>query len=280
MADSGKTVKHFVVVRFFPYQSIDYPYNVLNPDFLAKQAALVKSNIIKSLENQTNKNFELIFYVHSYLLSDKRYKPILATLKDSETWQIRFFKKGDIIPVFKEAFDNYDYVIHTRMDFDDFVYKDAVADTQNKINECADILSYGYCKGYRYRSLEENLYHYLYLSNGTGHPSVFQSLIMKSSFAKDLPFVSSYSFAHHKVKPKLKNFLEKNNIEFSENMFLQNVSDNAYIYFRHEFANEIIAKKRKMTDNLKRSNSVLVEDMTKEQLEEEFGFNYEVKSLK
>ena len=278
MADSDKTVKHFVVVRFFPHQGIDYPYNVLNPDFLSKQAALAKSNIIKSLENQTNKNFELIFHVHPRVFSDRRYRRVLATLKSSETLPIKFVKKGETPLLVKEAFENYDYVIQTRMDLDDFVYKDAVADTQNKINECENLLSYGYCNGYMY--FKNNLYTYLYLSNGAGHHSVFQSLIMKSSFAKDLPFIGAYSFPHHNVKFRLKRFLERNNINFAEDMFRQNVSDNAYIYFRHENANEIAARKKSMVNTLRKRHSTLVSYVTKEQLEEEFGFDYEVKSLK
>ena len=278
MAD--KTIKHFVVVRFFPKQNANYPYSIFDVDFLSKQLVLAK-NILKSLENQTNINFELFFSLNKKHFSDKKYAFIFSTLRDTTTLPITFvaWRSGKIKSLVQDAYNNYDFVIQSRMDFDDFIYKDAVEDTQNKIAECENVLSYGYCKGYMY--FNGDLYSRLALFNEIGHIGIFQSLIMKSSFAKNLPFASAYLGGHHKIKLALKSFLEKNGVEFSENMFQQNTSTNAYIYYRHEFSTDVLAAKRDVVKLIEKRNLAIVEDVTKKQLEEEFGFaGYELNSIK
>ena len=59
----SETLKHFIFVRFFPFQDPKFPHNVLDLNFLSTQLPLVQ-NIFRSLENQTNKNFDLLFIMH------------------------------------------------------------------------------------------------------------------------------------------------------------------------------------------------------------------------
>ncbi len=91
--------------------------------------------------------------------------------------------------------------------------------------------------------------------------------------------VNSVHFNHTKVKPAIKNFLEKNHMPFEENMFQQNTTTDAFIYFRHEFSRWIyefgsgkvyVLRDRRVTEGI-----------TKKQLEDDFGFiGYELKSIK
>ena len=277
MAD--KTVKHFVFSRFFPAQARKYLYNVLAPDFLKTQLPLAK-NMLSSLENQTNKNFELIFLMHPKVFDDPMYEFVFSTLRVSTTLPITFVacRSDKMSSLVKDAYNNYDFVIQSRMDFDDFIYKDAVEDTQNKVTECENVLSYGYCKGYMY--FNGDLYSRLVLFDKIGHIGILQSLIMKSSFAKNLPFANAYYGGHHKIKLVLKNFLEENGVEFSESMFQQNTSTNAYIYYRHEFSRDALVFERDAVTVIKKRNLALVQDVTKKQLEEEFGFFYDLNSIK
>ena len=91
--------------------------------------------------------------------------------------------------------------------FDDFVFKGAVADTQSKVNECNNMLTYGYGKGYLYA--QDGLYVFLptergYLTNNEGYFSPFFSLILKSSFAKTLPLIGINGLSHAKMITHLK----------------------------------------------------------------------------
>lgn len=274
MAD--KTIKHFVMVQFFTWQNPNYPHNVLDVDFLSSQVSLTQ-NIFRSLENQTNKNFELIFRVHKNLLSETKYEPILLTLKNSTTLPLKFSVGKERRRWIKEALNNYDYVITSRMDFDDFIYKDAVADTQSKIKDCDKILAYGYCKGYRY--VYGELYSHRNLWGGEGHLGIMQSLIVNSSFAKTIPFVSVNSFIHNNVKLAMENFLENNGVKFTENMFEQNTMTNAYIYYRHNFSQQLL-KSGNTEFKIPKHRPLTTADITKKQLEEEFGFFRELNSIK
>lgn len=274
MAD--KTIKHFIFVRFFYWQSPIFPYDVLDVSFLSKQLPLTK-NLLSSMENQTNKNFELVFMLHEKAFSDKKYEFIFSMLQNFTILPIKFIRRNEQSRLVKEALDEYDFVINTRMDFDDFLYKDSVADTQSKVNECDNIILYGYCKGYTYVFGE--LYEHNALFHGIGHWSSFQSFILESSFAKKLPFIGIYA-QHHKFKPKLKDFLEKNGVEFSESMFQQNTSMKAYIYFRHEFSLDQFDKNSHNPVKKPNRKALTTTDITKKQLEDEFGFFYDLNSIK
>lgn len=275
MAD--KTIKHFVFSRFFPAQTQKYLYNVLAPNFLKTQLPLAK-NMLSSLENQTNKNFELVFLMHPQVFDDPMYEFVFSTLRASTTLPITFIKRAELRGLVENAYDNYDFVIRTGMDFDDFVYKDAVAEAQSKVNGCDTILTCGYGKGFIYSKGE--LYSHLptersYLINNIGYVGLFRSTILKSSFAKTLPYFGDFS--HANLIPPLKDFLEKNNVEIPEDVYQKNISVNAFIYFRHEFSQQHLLGFSKT----KGKTPMTTEDITKKQLEEEFGFRgYELNSIK
>ena len=57
-----------------------------------------------------------------------------------------------------------------------------------------------------------------------GHNGILQSLILKSSAVKEMPLIIVTKFYHDIFKTMLKEFLDKNGVEFSENMFQQNFS--------------------------------------------------------
>ena len=286
-----KTLKHFVLIRFFTHQASRYPYDIFDVDFLQMQLSLAQNNVLKSLENQTNKNFEIIFIANDKYFFDSKYEFIFSTLRNSTTLPLKFIKvhqledkakyllkQSELTELIKDAYNKYDFVIQSAIDFDDFIYKDAVADTQSKINSCNGILGYGYCRGYTY--INGELYKYGLLCKGRGHHSIFQSLIWKSSFAKNLELIGLHSFQHTKFKIVIENFLKENGIAFMENMFEQNKSTRAYIYFRHEFSRE--HTKKWGTADLKSPKRLplTTADITKGQLASEFGFHYDLKSIK
>lgn len=280
MADA--TIKHFIFIRFFNAQDPKYPHDIYDVDFLSKQLILIQNNALKSLENQTNKNFELVFIVNSKFLDDPKYDFIFSTLRNATTLPLNFISKNECSRLVKEALNECDFVIESRMDFDDFIFKDVIADTQSKIHDCNSILAYGYCLGYVY--IDGELYTRKYRYKGIGHIAILQSLILKSSFAKNLPFIGIHAkFSHIRIKEGIKSFLEENNMEFSESMFQQNTSTKAYIYFRHEFSHSRLTRSDNSKVNVPKAKPKPVtnkNDITKKQLEEEFAFFYDLKSIK
>ena len=284
------TIKHFVITRFFTSQDPKYPYDIFDVEFLSKQLIIAK-NALNSLENQTNKNFELVFLVNEKFFLDSKYDFIFTTLRTSTTLPLRFInvnpigartlalmKNKGLQDLFNAAYDKYDFVIQSCMDFDDFVYKDAIEDTQKQVAECNRILSYRYCMGYMY--YDEELYHVRWSFGGIGHLAIIESLILESSFAKKIPFIGIYSFPHSKFKVGMKEFLEKNHIEFTEDMFKQNMHTNAYIYFRSQFShNNLVTNPGKLQSTLPNRKPLTTEKITRRQLEEEFGFHLALRSI-
>ena len=208
MAD--KTVKHFVFSRFFLGQDPKYPHDVLDVNFLSTQLALAK-NVLRSLENQTNKNFELVFLMNPKYFDNPKYEFIFSTLKDLTTLPLKFTKESEMRGLVESAYNDYDFVIQSRMDFDDFIFKNAIEDTQSKVNECENILAYGYCKGYMYFCDDRELYvhnilwiHKELSNEPLGHKSILQSLILKSPFAKNLPPIDMYGGSHGLIKLRIK----------------------------------------------------------------------------
>ena len=218
----------------------------------------------------------MIFILNPKFVDEPKYDFIFSTLRNATTLPVNFIKMDDMPRLVKDAFNDYDFVIQSRMDFDDFIFKGAIADTQNKVNECEDILAYGYGNGYFYQNGE------LYAGGWggqVGHHSMLQSIILKSSVAKTLPFIGIYNFMHDRLKPMLKDFLEKNGIEFSERMFQKNIYDIAYIYFRHESSHSIAIRNFDIKQTPKQ-RKITNKDITKKQLRDEFGFTLELKSIK
>lgn len=279
MAD--KTLKHFVFSRFFPAQDSNYLYNILAPAFLNEQLPLAK-NMLMSLENQTNQNFEVVFVANPKFFNNPKYEFVFTELQNQTSLPLKFVTPNNMSALVKEAYEHYDFVIQSHMDFDDFVFKDAIADTQSKVNECNDILVYGFGKGYIYSNNE--LYAFLpterkYLVNNIGHPGIIQSLILKSSYAKVLPFdMLIVKLTHSKLMTKLQEIFEQHNIKFPEGVYQKNISANAIIYFRHEFARETLKGANKI-----RGKKILTTEedgITKKWMEDEFNFHYDLKSIK
>ncbi len=286
---ANNTIKHFIFVRFFSFYDAKYPHDIFDENFLLKQLPLAK-NVLNSLENQTNKDFELIFVLHPRFFDDVNYYFISFALEEYTTLPIKFMRNDggsylfspnlnpEVATLLEDAINNYDYVITTRIDYDDFIYKDAVADTQSKVKECDSVLGYGYCLGYEY-SLGD-LYYRLGSWGGNGHMSPFQSLILKSSFAKELPLFSVENFNHHVMKLDMKNFLENIGVEFSDSMFQQNTTTLTFIYFRHALAHAILVNNRDIVHMYQGRRKLTTKDITKKQLEEEFGFHQELNLIK
>lgn len=272
-----KRIKHFIFVRFFTFEDPKYPHDIYDVIFLTKQLLLAKHNALPSLENQTNKNFELVFMVNPKFFGNPKYDFVFSALQCATTLPVKFIKPNEQARLIKDAYETNDFVISSRMDFDDFIFKDGVADTQNKVKECDSILSYGYCKGYK--CFDRELYNCLLLYKKVGHHSILGSMILKSTFAKKLPFIGVYSFNHTKVKIGIKGFLEKNGLEFSENMFQQNISTSAFIYFRGDFSHCELANLPGEFERLKKAKPTN-DKLTKKQLAEEFGFHLKLNSIK
>lgn len=275
------SIKHFVIIRFYPFQDPNFTQDIFDLKFIDTQLTLAKDNVLPSLENQTNKSFEIVFLANEKYFADKKYDVIFSTLKKATVLPVTFInyaEGGALARLIGAAYNKFDYVIQSRIDFDDFIHKGAIADTQSKVEECDRILSYGYCRGYTY--LNGELYPYYETYDGVGHLAMLQSLMLKSSFAKTIPFVGVYSLGHTKAKTDLEKILERQGIQFVDSMFQQNLTTDAFIYFRHDATYSHKGQPMSFVPGyIRRHKKLTAKDITKRQLEEDFAFHYELKSI-
>ena len=111
-------IKHFIITRFFSQNFEKTNEELFSEKFLSNGFKLVKKNFIKTLENQTNKNFEVIIMIHNDIDIDK-----IKPLYDIESsFKISIIRKKDIDKYISEFYDTFDFIITTRLDYDDFVY--------------------------------------------------------------------------------------------------------------------------------------------------------------
>lgn len=239
-------VKHILLVRFFPFQIKGFIYDTKDALFLKKQAKIFKTNLLSTLENQTNKDFVVVIIVNRETYERQETKDIINDLKESspfETEILPCFDDGTIngftrdpkyIEYLTTSMDGVDYLIESRTDFDDFVHKDASLVTKQIVEKSPKGLFYhGYCKGLTYVN-DKEMYLFDYFTDGqkrSGHWAIFTSIIINCKDMINKPFMSIYGFNHGNPKGPFTKYGLDNGIETT---LIQDDLDDAFIYIRHD----------------------------------------------
>lgn len=261
-------IKHFIITRFFTVDDV-YGEEMYTYEFLYSWFDLFKNNLISSLNNLNNKDFELVIMIHNNVdISTVSFFNELNT-----DYKITIIHWGEIQTYLDSFYDKYDYIIETRMDFDDFVFSNVIDDIRNHIDKETTIKIYGYCSGYTYYLLNKKYYDFYHLVNNIGHWSICPSVIYNTNFVKNKKHFNIYSFNHGRSKVNLQTWCERNNIEWNENMFEQNTTDKAFIYYRPiNSYSELLDKKNNTEYRLPGYTNKEIERPNN--IKEIFGFNY------
>ena len=115
---------------------------LFDQDLLDKGINIFKQYTLKSLENQSNKNFEIIMMIHNEI--DLNHKSIQQLYKIKSDIKINVLRKNEINSFIENNFINIKYLITTRIDHDDLIYNGAVEEIQSKCNENIPLFYNGY----------------------------------------------------------------------------------------------------------------------------------------
>ena len=275
-------IKHAVAIRFYPFVFGVYNNDITDYDFLKKEFDLLRTNVIKSLEEQNNKNFEVIIIYNGSL--DLSKYDFLNKDNLSDKLDITFIGVNDISlseyhNYISKFYNDYEWIIETRIDHDDFVFKYAVDDIQNKIKASEiDLMVYGYCNGYTY--INGEIYDFFTDCHGIGVWSVFASLAYRTNIVKFLPTISIYN-DHGKFKTTIIDKIKNNDNDINVS-FIQNKDKKAFIWYRHDACWSTKGEKKyfsidTLTGYAKRK--LLNPDLSnkdKNKIKEDFGFNYTI----
>ena len=260
-------IKHFIITRYFTVDDV-YGEEMYTHEFLYSWFELFKNNLISSLNNVKNKDFELIIMIH-----DNVSFSTVSFFNELKTeYKISIIHWSEIQNYLDSFFDKYDYIIESRMDFDDFIFSDVIDDIRNHIDKNINIKLYGYCSGYTYYKLNEKYYDFYHLVNNVGHWAICSSVIINTNFLKDKKHFNIYSFNHGRSKINLQKWCNDNNVKWNDNMFEQNIIDKAFIYYRPLNSYSELLDKRNNID-YKLPGYTNKEICKPNNLKEIFGFN-------
>ena len=108
--------------------NLGFGQRIFDKTVLKESAVYLNINLIKSLENQTDKDFTLIV-----LINDRHDKEFIESLIDDTDLHILIIKDSELDNVIKQSVDSTcDYLITTRIDYDDLVVNTAVETCKSK----------------------------------------------------------------------------------------------------------------------------------------------------
>lgn len=223
-------IKHIIMTRWWMIPKGGVPINILDDKYLNHRLDYLTNNLLVSLENQTNKEFDFILQVHPKHTKEQiqRIKSRIQSVRPSFNCNVMVWDDS-FHEYIHSLYDSCDILILTRIDDDDFVNRNAAQDTRDILgNGTFDMILSGYHYGYKYfegtgkvQSMKHNYQ--------TGHMSVFQSIITNT---KKVPFsknINPCMFNHTKVRNNLN--------ELGYNLwFISFDRDDGYLWFRHQDA--------------------------------------------
>lgn len=229
-------INHFVIIRFWCINLISQ-HELLRYEFLHDQLEIFKKYTLKSLENQSCKNFEIVLLIHGALHKDH---PIINELNNLQSpIKINIVRYSQLNKFLSERSDC-KFLITTRIDHDDVVYKDAVFKTQSIINDSKKVLIWHAFKNgltlFRDDFTDVRVFSAVY--KRIGSMSIWQSLVIQPSRICDLENVYDLG-PHYDCEPKLIELENKYNILENERAYIyDDVETEAWIYVNDNYAIE------------------------------------------
>ena len=226
-------IKHLIITRFMSEQFGKTDDELFEDSFLKNSFDLLKDHLLKTLSNQTNKNFELVILIHDRIPDDK-----LSFIYDIQflyDFPITIIRRSEL-ENFVQSFKNgYDFIITSRIDYDDHIYKDVVETTQQRVDEKYSIQLYGLNNGVSIINGETEA-HFMSMDYGkSGYFSVFETLIINTKKIQT-PF-TIYKLGNHAMvcKTLKKDYKNFGVSELSEiKIERDNTNEIRYIWLRHK----------------------------------------------
>lgn len=245
----NKQFKHLIITRFMCDNFIPNLADTQSDDWKEMSFKMAKRHIIPTLENQTNKEFTLVFLVGNNINAD-----------DVQ----RIYGLSNILNIavcYLENFDAYirnfdtDYLITSRLDYDDHVYKYCVEDIQCYFNSCdVEVKLYGLFEGVSIVDGKQDphlMYHYPWLGTD-GFPAPMATLMLKKESVKK--YFDIYKLGYH--VDIIKNFMAVQSVYCNRHFDIHEVLYNHkgfnidYIWIRHNHSASKIAENVTHTTNI------------------------------
>lgn len=235
------SLKHYIITRFLSDNFNHTNEELFSKEWLENAFSLTEKHFIRTLENQTNKNFEIIFVIHNEI----DYKRVSKLENLSNVFQIHVLRKNKLENFFTKV--DCDTLITSRLDYDDNIHKSVVNDIQNYVQENPNkIIIYGLNTGATVVDGEVNTFlreKSGYEINETGYWSAMETLVLPKELILK-PF-SIYALGNHSavVREMKENFQKYGITSLNSDFFHKDTSDEVkYLWVRHKQSQSVLER--------------------------------------
>ena len=233
--------KHFIITRFLCINFNHTNEELFSDAWLQNAFKLTKSHFIPTLENQTNRNFEVVFLIHD----DIPFEKVEALERINTSVRSHIIRSKNLDGFLNTYKDKTDLLITSRLDYDDNIHKSVVDDIQRYAIENFDkITIYGLNLGSTIKDGEFTAYKRdipKYEGN-QGYFSIMETLILPSNMCES--YFSIYKLGNHtNVIPYLRENAESLGIQkLNNDFFHKDTSDEIkYLWVRHDMSQSVMA---------------------------------------
>lgn len=264
------TYMHLIITRFMCDNFIkeDSTENIFSDGWKKMSFNMAKRHIIPTLENQTNQNFITVFLVSRYITAKDiaRIKSLSDKLKINVSYLDEFNDEIRKIDT--------DYLITSRLDYDDHVYNNCVEDIQNFVKSKSkfDAQLWGLGNGVSIIDGEQDaylMYEFPYIKKDEGLAAPMATLILKKTavpFYFDIYKLGFHTELVMNILAAQRHYFGKIIAETPAQIYTQHsFSDIDYIWIRHKHSASAIVENIYHTTNIK-------VDLSEKELKEKFGY--------
>lgn len=241
------SLKHFVITRFLAFD-FQNTHLIENKEYIEFCFEKLQTNFIATLNNQTNKNFEII------ILTSKMFFDLVKQRlpkSNNKITVILFDENYKELNDFLKQYKCYNHIITTNLDYDDFLLNTAIERIQKACCENTTFKLFGFQNGVTMDD-KFNCYRFIRTWNGKlGLMSQGLSLICKSDNLYNL-----YDLGKLGDHTLYKIVIEKNKKHFNlekldDDFFDFDKKDCYFIWYRHSFSGTTVTRKIIHTSNEK-----------------------------
>lgn len=186
-------IKHLIITRFMSDQFNHTDEELFNNNFLAHSFDMLKRHLLRSLSIQTCKDFELVILIHNRIPDDKI--SFIYEIQNEYDFKIIIVRKSELEGYVQSFKDRYDFIITSRMDYDDHIHKSVVEEVQSIPDTNYAVQLYGLNNGVTIIDGETEA-HFMSMDYGkAGYFSVFETLVINAKMI-NIPF-SIYHLGNH-----------------------------------------------------------------------------------
>ena len=208
-------VKHYIITRFLSNCKMNLGNRVFDKDIIDNGIMLLKTYLLPALEHQSNKNFEWIICIHKD--TNKEYlKPLYDIREDFPITfiEVENFNMSSVTKYINKNVTDFDWLITSRVDYDDEFYYGCVDEIQNSINVSkSDLYIYTWKYNYKhYTDSDDYDFYPVPFIKRLGGNSIMLTLVQNVNKAKK--YINIHTTGNH---TKCANYIKEHYLELTGN---------------------------------------------------------------